>query len=294
MRYAGKKESAKERKEVRQWFRRMTLTGMGGAVYQAKKRDFTHGFVGTVFSQVAITGETMRNGKTADTNYVWLAPWFLSNYYYRYTRPLDFAFYRQLRKPIAKSLYPLLENGWYAAQGKPYTKNYSALCNEFLLQRFTHISRIRQQLDPSHKELQKLELLESWEYRKAANGADYVIIYYPGKKFFRDAQEKDARRTMAGRIKNGKHEELPPTPALMDEKSVLLADILTTCGDHQNEPAYRKIVKQYSEPLIRTALSETNQAHLEGRIIKTRGAYFHDTIKRLAGYRAKANGTTGR
>ena len=41
-----------------------------------------------------MSGEAMRNGKPADTNYVWLSPWFLSNYYYRYTRPLDFTFYK--------------------------------------------------------------------------------------------------------------------------------------------------------------------------------------------------------
>ena len=287
IRYAGKKESAKEWKEVRQWLKRMTLTGIEGAVYRAKKKNYDDGFVGTVFSQVVMTGESLRNGKPANTNYVWLSPWFLSNYYYRYTRPLDFAFYKQLRKPIAKSLYTLLENGWYAADGKPYAKSYAALCDEFLLTHHHHFSLIKQQLDPSHKELQRLELIETWEYRKAARGDDYIIIYYPGKKFFRDAQEKDTRRDQAGHIENGTRILEPPQPALIDEKSVLLEDILATCGDRQNEPAYRKIIKQHSESLIRTAISETRQAHLEGRIIKSRGAYFQATLKRLASYRAK-------
>ena len=62
---------------------------------------------------------------------------------------------------------------------------------------------------------------------------------------------------------------------------MILSDILNTCGDHKNEPSYRKIVATYSEPLIRMALSETRQAHLEGRILKTKGAYFTDTLKRL-------------
>jgi hypothetical protein len=290
--YAGKSESPKERKEVRQWFKRMTLTGIEGAIYRAKKKDFDDGFVGTVFGQVVMSGETMRNGKPADTNYVWLSPWFLSNYYYRFTRPLDFAFYKQLRKPIAKSLYTLLENGWYAAEGKPYKKSYSALCSEFLLQRFAHISRIKQQLDPSHKELQELELIEAWEYRKAASGTDYVIVYYPGKKFFRDAQEKDTRRDQAERIENGKHNLLPGQATQGDEKSILLEDILTVCGDRQSEAAYRKLINQHPEALIRAAISETRQAHLEGRIIKTRGAYFMDTLKRLAEYRSKVNGAS--
>jgi hypothetical protein len=86
-------------------------------------------------------------------NYVWLSPWFLSNYYYRYIRPLDFTFYKRLRKPIAKSLYTLLENGWYAAEGRPYAKSYRALCEEFLLTHHRYLSDIKQQLDPSHREL---------------------------------------------------------------------------------------------------------------------------------------------
>src|SRR5262249_18968124 len=55
---------------------------------------------------------------------------------YRYTRPIDFEFYKRLRKPIAKSLYTLLEHGWFAAEGKPYAKNYPALCEEFLLTQY--------------------------------------------------------------------------------------------------------------------------------------------------------------
>ena len=132
----------------------------------------------------------------------------------------------QLRKPIAKSLYTLLENGWYAADGKPYAKSYAALCDEFLLTNHRHFSLIKQQLDPSHKELQRLELIETWEYRKAARGNDYIIIYYPGKKFFRDVQEKDTRRDQAALIENGTRDLVPPQPVLIDEKSVLLEDIL--------------------------------------------------------------------
>ena len=289
IRYAGKTESKITVHEVRQWLKRMTLTGIEGAIYRAKKKDYDDGFVGTVFSQVVRTGQAMRNGKLADTNYVWLSPWFLSNYYYRYTRPLDFAFYKQLRKPIAKSLYTLLENGWYAAEGKPYSKSYSTLCSEFLLQQFTHISRIKQQLDPSHRELQKLQLIETWEYRKAARGTDFIIIYYPGKKFFRDTKAKDARRDLAGHIENGTHELEAPQQSLMDEKSLLLEDILAVCGDRQNEASYRKLLKQYPSRILLSALSETRTAHLEGRILKNRGAYFTDVVKRLADLRTRSS-----
>jgi hypothetical protein len=282
-RYAGKKWSDKTHIEIREWLRRMNFTGIEGAIYRAKKKTYDDGFSGVVFSQTALKGETMRNGKIADTNYVWLAPWFLSNYYYRYTRPVDFAFYKQLRKPIAKSLYTLLENGWYAGDGRPYSKSYHALCDEFLMQKFTHLSRIKQQLDPSHAELQKLQLIETWEYHKTANGLDYIITYYPGQKFFYDQKQKDTRRDLAEQIETGKQPESPQSPqlSLIDRHQMIVSDILSTCGDFNNEPSYRKIVATYSEPLIRMALSETRQAHLEGRIHKSKGAYFTDTLKRL-------------
>jgi hypothetical protein len=208
-RYAGKQWSDKTHKEIREWLKRMTLTGIEGAIYRAKKKNYDDGFIGTVFSQVVMKGETMRSGKSADTNYVWLSPWFLSNYYYRWTRPVDFAFYKQLRKPIAKSLYTLLENGWYAGDGRPYSKSYKSICDEFLLARYRHLSKIKEQLDPSHAELQKLQLIDTWEYHKTANGLDYIITYYPGQKFFYDQKQKDTRRDLAEQIETGKQPESP-------------------------------------------------------------------------------------
>src|SRR6266536_4591966 len=99
------------------------------------RRGFTYeeGFLGTVFSQVVMTGQRLKNDALAETNYVWPAPWFLSNYLRGYTRRIDLDFHKRLRKPIAKALYPLLETGWYASDGKPYKKSYTALCEEFLL-----------------------------------------------------------------------------------------------------------------------------------------------------------------
>ena len=128
-----------------------------------------------------------------------------------------------------------------------------------------------------------MEFLESWEYRKSVNGTDYIIVYYPGKKFFDDQAAKDARRALAEQIETLKF----PSPQLdlIDRSDLLLADILATCGDWKNQAAYQKIIKNYPEPMIRMALSETHQAQFEGRITKTRGAYFTDTLKRLSQYR---------
>ena len=52
---------------------------MKGAIYLARKKDYETKGRGTVFNFVVTKGERMRNGKIADTNYIWPSPWFLSN-----------------------------------------------------------------------------------------------------------------------------------------------------------------------------------------------------------------------
>jgi hypothetical protein len=90
------------------------------------------------------------------------------------------------------------------------------------------------------------------------------------------------QRQLAEEIDTWQSTTFSPQLDLMERSDLLLADILVTCGDKQNTAAYLKIMKDYPEPLIRMALSETKQAHLERRITKSRGAYFTDALKHLA------------
>lgn len=288
IKHAGKTENKRVWKEVKEWFKRMTWTGIEGGIYSAKSKNYQEGFTGTVFSQVILRGEKMRSGRAANTNYVWPSPWFLSNYYYRYIRAIDFNFYRRLRKPIAKSLYPILETGWYASGGKPYSKSYHDLCEEFLLTENRQVSTIKRQLDPAHKELHREGFLEEWEYRKSADKSDFVITYKPGVKFFQDQKAREARRLLVDQI-NGKPKELARARAEDKfNKELLLEDILKLCGDRQNKGAYMKVINEYPENIVRIVLSETRQASRERRIKKNRGAYFMDTLKRIVALREKA------
>jgi hypothetical protein len=262
----------------------MALTGIEGGVYQAKHHDFTEGFVTTVFRQVVVRGETLRHGQIADTNYVWPAPWFLANYLHGYVRQVDLAFHNRLRKPIAKALYPLLATGWYASGGQPYEKRYSALCAEFLLATHQALSLVKQQLDPAHKELQEQHFLDTWAYRKAADDQEWILCYWPGKKFFQDQGMEEDHPPHAIR-RQLPQTRVRPSASAPDDTS-LLADILAVCGDRQNEAAYRKAIREHPEGLLRMVLSETRQAAAERRIRKTRGAFFFDTLQRLTALHA--------
>lgn len=282
---AGKEWSGYVSKEIGEWFDRMNFTGIKGGVYRAKSKTYDDGFTGVVFSQVFRRGQPMKNGTTADTNYVWPSPWFLSNYYYRYLRPIDLNFHRRLTKPIAKALYPLLETGWYASNGNPYNKSYQDLCNEFLLTPYRNLSRIKQQLDPAHEELRRERFLESWEYREAAEKGDFVITYYPGAKFFEDQRARIGRGELAKQISRGSRKEQgrgfgPMAPVH------LISEILAVTGDKENIKYYGKVIRELSEHTIWEIISLTKQAKLEGRINTTAARYFTDLAKRA---RKKSN-----
>jgi hypothetical protein len=296
IRYAGKVENARERREIRAWIRRMALTGIIGGIYQAKSKDYSDGFVGTLFSQAYVRGERMRNGKIAEMNYIWPAPWWLSNFFYRYLRPFDYSFHRRLRKPIAKALYPILETGWYASAGNPYTKSYHDLCTEFLLAEHRHLSLVKQQLDPAHQELQREHFLADWQYRKAASTTtkhDFIVTYRPGRKFFEDQHARKARQQLAEQLSQTRKQLRTPQRELTGTEETLLEEILTTCGDRDHRAAYVTVIRAHPEGLLWMAISETRQASREHRITKTKGAYFMATVKDLAARWATARSAPG-
>jgi len=294
IRYAGKKESARALKEVREWLRKMALTGIEGSVYRAKQKHYDHSFVGTLFSHVVLVGGTMKSGEIAETNYVWLAPWFLANYFHHYLRSVDLNFHRRLRKPIAKALYPLLETGWYASDGKPYAKSYRDLCQEFLLTEHRALSLIKQQLDPAHQELKKEHFLGKWDYREPANKTDYIITYYPGKKFFEDQEAREDRREQAERIANGQkhsavHRPVPESQTSREaskaRRDLLVEDILEVTGDPKSRGFYGLVARKLDPQTIYRVLSETKEASRMGEIRTNRARYFTDLVKRYAAQR---------
>lgn len=294
LRYAGKQENADRWKEVKEWFERMAGTMVKGGIYRAKQRYYDEGFVGTLFSQVILTGGRMRNGEIADTNYVWLAPWFLANYFHHHLRPIDLNFHRRLRKPIAKALYPLLETGWYASGGKFYAKSYRDLCGEFLLTPYAALTRIKQQLDPAHQELKNERFLEKWEYRPSTDKTGYVISYYPGKKFFEDQEAREERRQRAEQITNGQGYSTAHPPISDDQTSreeskarrdLLVEDILSVTGDPKSREFYGIVARKLDSQIIYRVLSETKEAARVGEIRTNRARYFTDLVKRRAAER---------
>jgi len=198
LQYAGYKKNAQILRRVQEWIKRGVITGIEGGIYEAKTKRIKEGVTFTLFTKAYLRGELMADGTVADTNYIWPAEWFCSNYFHRYFRPVDLAFHRRLERPIVKTLYPILETGWYAAKGGIYAKSYLDLCALMFIPYHKQLSLAKQQLDPSHEELRREGFLAAWEYTLDQRGKwNGVIRWWPGPKWFQDQNLHRAQRDIA-------------------------------------------------------------------------------------------------
>jgi hypothetical protein len=270
LRYAGYKKNAQILRRVQEWIKRGVITGIEGGIYEAKTRRIKEGVTFTLFGKAYLRGELMPDGKIADTNYVWPADWFSSNYFLRYFRPVDLAFHRRLKRPIAKTLYPILETGWYAADGGVYAKSYADLCAILFIPHHKQLSLAKQQLDPSHEELQREGFLEVWEYpldyRRKWTG---VIRWWPGPKWFQDQDARRGSRDLVGQLE--KRSALLPSPAEIGKRQhgsttdVSRADpVLPQCGARSHTDRVREFYAQQGHPRVSQQKVEKEVKILEG------------------------------
>lgn len=75
------------------------------------------------------------------------------------------------------------------------------------------------------------------------------------------------------------------------KETYLVDQILEVTGDEYSRPYYEQKVRELAEETIWVLLSETKQAHLEGRIQTSKARYFTDLVERHLGHREKQSGS---
>lgn len=287
IRLAGKSYSKQERDNVRTWLQRMVSTTIRGELYNQKLGSYLK-FDGPPFSQVVSKGDRLGDGSVAESNLVWLAPYYRESFASGYLRPVDLEFHRALNNNISKSLYPILETGFHASSDTVYRKSYKALCEDFKLTQYKHKSRVQQQLDPSFKELYDHHYLGSWSYREAQSGdGDFVITTEPGTRYFFYKEEQSKRKERWLALK--KEQSAQVDERVQSQREDLMEAITGLCGGSSTDFAYLKIIKTEHPELIRTALSETHLAGRQGTIKKTKRQYFFWMLKQLKSDREQSN-----
>jgi len=195
---AGRHKSHRELVAVRDWIERLSSTMIRGEIFDAKEKRFDVRIgVEPLFKQFVHVGRIMSDGTRAAQNYVWLAQWFIDNYFYFYSRPFDLKFHHRLTHAIAKTLYPLLDNAWYASNGAPYTKSYPDLCILLDIKPHTQLSRVRHQLDASNEELVREHFVTKYDYPSKPNDEwSGNVRWWPGVKWLHDQEQKQHKRTI--------------------------------------------------------------------------------------------------
>ena len=188
LRILGVKKNGKNYDDVAEWMKRMTATTISATVYVAGRKAWVEDTF-HVFDRAVLKGMELAEGKVADMNYVWLAPWQRENIALNYQIPIDFEAYCQLRYHIAKALVPLLQIWLYTSlrMGR-FEKSYADLCQLLNIRQYEHLSKIREVLGPSLDELVSAGYLGTWSVERRISGNDFKISITHGQKFFRDRE----------------------------------------------------------------------------------------------------------
>lgn len=277
---ANKKWSGRTNRAIREWIERLSSTTIHGAIFSAKEQRYDVRIgIEPLFRQYVLVGRPMSDGQLASQNFVWPAQWFIDNYYYLYTRPIDLKFHHRLTCSIAKALYPLLDSGWFASNGSPYTKRYTDLCALLDIQVYRQLSRVQQQLDPSHNELAHEKFLASYDYPLDENGQwTGTIRWWPGPKWLHDQENKSKRKPI-----NEELSLLPASPVVDDQDSdPLAAQMHLPLPAHQAleiPELYENRVKKFYAAVGHTRLSQAKvQAGVAvvRRLAETEGFSLYD------------------
>lgn len=211
-----------------------------------------------LYDAVVFQGKRLRDGRIADTNYLYLSDLYLQSLNAFYVKPLDYHYQRSLRSPIASRLYEILGVKFFGVRHYRQAEvcfRYSTLAQLLPVERYEYLAHAKKQLNPAHDELVKTSFLASYEWHEAREEGDWLIFYRPGPRALDEIQraltEHRLRSVGPQETLPGLEEEFEPTPVehsavefLSEEEEVLVAELMRL---HVSEATARQLVK-HSDP----------------------------------------------
>ncbi|RKY02964.1 MAG: hypothetical protein DRJ51_05895 [Thermoprotei archaeon] len=168
------------------------------------------------YDMYVFINERLPDGTVADTNYLWLNPYYLSNINHSYVKPLDPDYYWSLRRLVSRRLYEILSVKFYGVPDPeiPLKQSYAGLCEVIRLTPQKYLSWARRTLDPAHDELVKTGFLKSVEWRKdGRKPGSWFILYTPGPRAISEIE-----RARKGKVS-------PPLPQLSQDQREVIEEL---------------------------------------------------------------------
>lgn len=275
----GKRPGGNQYKRIKRELKRIKMASIeskGSFYHKGKQRYIEKVF--SLYDEVVFKGEKLEDGRIAETNYIYLNRFYLSNINNRYIKPLDFEYCQDLQSRISQRLYEILGVKFYyiVNHDLPWIRyRYSTLCELLPSKRQQYLSRAKQILNRAHDELYDTDFLADYRWEDTGEKRDWLIYYFPGDRAKKEikAWELPTRELSLSKP--------PLSEGRQAEFRALKTDIMDTLEDTSSERFYEKVVRSCPPDLIYRILSEVKDEARRGNIKKSKGAFFTYRLKKL-------------
>lgn len=288
----------KEHPKNRQGIRQSLLRIASSAVYtdsfflKAKNQFWEDSLGGGQFTlwNVYWKGKELPNGEKAQAIFLELNAPFLASLQSYYTIPLDFNFYISL-SPLAQRLYEMTRLRFYGLKDSAYVRyEYGDFCKQLpLLEPQKYYSKAKQVFARAHEALLqagwfgRIEWVGGKHDRKCLEDYPWAILYYPGSRVRQEFARVKERQAKFKQIEATQRQLLPRDqwPRL----DLLVDDLARTLDNDGGRAFYRLLAYltlkgEIPEDLIHRLMSEAKEVHHDGKIKKSKSAWFTDQLKR--------------
>lgn len=176
---------------------------------------------GTTRYGVILTGEQLPDGRKADAVYITLHLLYRDLLDKSQLRPLDYAYLKALKQPMAQRFYELLSFQIYGALESRRERRakylYSEFCQQAPQQRYFQFKRMHMQMKEVHAlHLASGYIQEPVEFRETTDSEgriDWEMFYAPGPKARAEYRTANARSgTRVEQPQEKQKKQAPPTP----------------------------------------------------------------------------------
>lgn len=180
LRKMGESIGGRQYKLVRESLDRIiSTTIIAKNIFWRKDRKQWHSETFHVYERCVYQGDQTEDGRVAECNSLYLHPLYLDSLNARYVKPLDYDYFKSLRRPLSRRLYELLGYKFYGAllnDSLTLQYNYTTLCQLLPMKEQLYLSLAKRCLGPAHQELIKTEFLESVSWQ------DWKLSYTIGER----------------------------------------------------------------------------------------------------------------
>ncbi len=304
-RLMGIEDAGKNRKMIKTSLKRWALTGIETNSFYLKDKDqyWENSSSGAVFTLWSVywKGKRLPNGGTAESTYLFFNPPFYLSLLAFYMQPLDYGYYMEL-PPLAKRIYELQAPKFFGLKNSKYTREeYLDYCRRLPIVPQEHFSKAHQILDRAHEVLKRTKFLSKVEWEGTSYKKPWFIKYYPGPRARAEIEQARQRlrrfEARQQRLTNGSTQTLPESPEARFWVEELCQKLEAstprqTVYKTPNMPYYEVLAKlivrgKLNGDKVREFLSEAFYEYHQGRIKKSRSAFFTDLLKRHLAQKGK-------